>query len=772
MASPFQRYTGGIEASTGNLVPAYGQMAEQTIKTLSGFGENIAEGIKTYNENTAKGEILTQEAEELSQQILQFKNQFGDSPEHAPFAQSLQPYIEKLSKVPAMSLSQKMGAVTGVKAAFANIGNQLQAFELVRGERLKRDMEAARLGVGEGTVVTKPVDILAGKVGIKSDKTIKQNIDDYVSVLDQIAGREGIKVDKNTAVANFKANIKQQIDKGVDLQGKPIDPALLGKLKDQFANEEKSTKDIMSVISNPFGYLTGEDAEATAAVGRLGTLDKSANVQLSEEIQAKIDTLKAGDEKGKETQAAIEALEKQRKEVQAKIDAGDYVESGVVPAVAGETGNFLAKNLAFNQWNVRQRMRSYATGSDFTADDVRYVLKSKAGNAISMFGGNIVGAVQEAAALLGMETLTKKQKEIIRQVIEEKDRGYETSTSYGAGKAWEKSPQKQVDAINTQIEYLKGQLSKTDNAPAIEAEIKRLDALKTPTSIGTSEKIVVGSYEKKVPLTVEQKETEMARFFQKKYGYVPSGFREMFIKNTPEASFKTMETPYGSFFYDGSGWKQMASTSKQQTAKEIGMDAAYQFGGVDAEGRAVPMNFANSGIYLHGIFKGTPEALEKFRLDYYGLSNSERSITRLIEINNMVGESMPWNADLQGEAKALIPELKAALRIDIIGVGTVSNYEQELINDVVADPTKFFSLESSDRAKLMVIADRIRNKISNYPTIYGLTVQRAADKAVIEKGLRQDLLTRNNKSRLEQEWEARSGGKTGTKIDWDLIKGK
>lgn len=50
MASPFQRYQSGIEASTGNLVPAYGQMAQQTASAISGIGQNIAEGLKKYQE--------------------------------------------------------------------------------------------------------------------------------------------------------------------------------------------------------------------------------------------------------------------------------------------------------------------------------------------------------------------------------------------------------------------------------------------------------------------------------------------------------------------------------------------------------------------------------------------------------------------------------------------------------------------------------------------------------------------------------------------------
>lgn len=774
MASNFAQYTNGVQMPTG-ISEAGANVGRFAQQGLSSFGDSLGKGLETYNDNVAKDQVLASEAEALSDQIKQYAKMFGDSPEHKPFADSLSPFIEKLSKVPSMSLTQKMGAVTSVKAGFANIGQQLQAFELMRGEKLKRDFETAKLGVGNGTVVSTPIDILKGKVGIQTNKTIKQNIDDYSAVLDNVASKEGVKIDKAKAIADFKANIKAQIAKGVDLQGKPIDPAKLGKLKDQMANEETAVSDMMA-------YWMNEDKDNKAAE-RLDTTLKPVDVQMTEEIQAKIDALKKGDAKGQETVAAIKALTKQRDDLQAAIDRGDTVSGSVLPTAVGGTMDFLASNVIENQMAVRQQMRAYKLGSmlagkggKLTKDDIHAVVNELGQVGPGMFGlrsigSNIVGAVEGIiTSVIGFESLTDGDKKLIKETLKERDAYREGSTAYASGGAWDKSPITQVESIDSKIKSLKESLTKTDNAPAIEAEIKKLEAFKVPTSIATSEKLVVGSYEKKVPVTVEQKETAMAKFFQKKYGYVPAGFRDMFIKNTPEANFKTMETPYGSFFYDGSGWKQMAAPAKAMTPKEMGENAAYQFGSVGADGKTVPMNFANSGIYLSGLFKGTPDALEKFRQEYYGLSGSEKNISRLIEINNMVGESMPWNAALQGEAKGLIPQLKAALRTDIIGVGTVSNYEQELINDVVADPTKFFSLEASDRAKLMVIADRIRNKIANYPTIYGLTVERAADSKTIEQGLRQDLLTSNSKSRLEQEWEARGGGKTGVKIDWDLNK--
>ena len=208
MASSFGKYQGGIEASTGNLVPAYGQMAAQTVAVGVGFGQNIAQGLQAYNENSAKNDILTSEAEALGGQIQQYAQMFGDSPEHKAFADSLAPYIEKLSKVPSMSLTQKMGTVTSVKAGFANIGQQLQVFELMRGERMKRDMNVTRGGVREFDEVTVPTAIIpSGKMPYFHDKSYTENEAEITRLATEAKGR-GANVDIAKVLSDWRADFK------------------------------------------------------------------------------------------------------------------------------------------------------------------------------------------------------------------------------------------------------------------------------------------------------------------------------------------------------------------------------------------------------------------------------------------------------------------------------------------------------------------------------------------------------------------------------------
>ena len=865
MASPFQRYQSGIEASTGNLVQAYGQMGQQTAQAIAGFGQNLAQGIQQYNENSAKNEILTSEAETLGMQIQQFKDQFGDSPEHAPFAQSLQPYIEQLSKVPSMSLTQKMGAVTGVKAAFANIGQQLQAFEVMRGERLKRDYWAARNQTPSTNVVTDPVAIAKGEVPWDDTKTYDQNIAGFRAVA-QKAVDNGVAIDIEKASGLYVANIKQALKTGRDKQGRPIAPENLAALQDQIAKGESFEQDLLNA------YL-GEDEESSFnSLMNLGDTIKSAKDKVNEKkassttpTTSEIPILESLDQQRASAQSAIEALKNGSKPPPPKPKEFTYKEiESMAKSEKANVYHFLGK---FNQVQTYDGRTVYIDKKEApplkdltkrepkpTGDIAKYIsayesrireidkevdrigVQKRAKDELTKIDSLIAEADQasqrgedvprgywaklndslrpmmDEANLTALKSYAKLQinqgkfdsitpdnaRRLLRDTIRGGDTGtlamygslitpdpaaFDISAGFGfAGSSARELKKNEIQAIENAFkewssddvlkkaieskdsDYIKtiltnrkslleGQAATGQSAPTptqiskANAEKAKKEEVEKPTLIGTSSNLVIGTKRREVKASVEQQESAMAGFFQKKYGYVPAGFSDMFRANTPEANFKTMETPYGAFMWDGKGWSQI-KTGTPMSAKEMGENAAYQFSNSDGS----PKEFANSGVYLSGTFQGTTTELAKFRTEYRSLAHAERSIARLIEINEMTGESL--SPTLKGEAKALLPAIKAALRTEIIGVGTVSNYEQELINDVVAGAADFWSLEASDRAKLAVIMDRVRNSINDVPAIYGLSVQRKGDSANIEKSLRQALLSSGGISSREAKWRA------------------
>tara|TARA_R100000808_G_scaffold20741_1_gene44812 strand:+ start:1 stop:1848 length:1848 start_codon:yes stop_codon:yes gene_type:complete len=113
----------------------------------------------------------------------------------------------------------------------------------------------------------------------------------------------------------------------------------------------------------------------------------------------------------------------------------------------------------------------------------------------------------------------------------------------------------------------------------------------------------------------------------------------------------------------------------------------------------------------------TPGMAKEFN-DFY--SDSKSSIDTIGEIlhlvehgreggserPNWVDLSMPWpmgDRQLQGMIQVRIRTLTGKLRLPLIGPGAVSEYEQKLLKEAIADPTKFFSLTTTNKAKLKTL---------------------------------------------------------------------
>lgn len=873
MASNFQQYTNGVVMPTG-ISEAGANIGRFAQQGLSSFGASLGEGLKAYNDNKAKDQILTSEAEALGQQIQQFAKQFGDSPEHAQFAQSLQPYIEQLSKVPSMSLTQKMGAVTGVKAAFANIGQNLQVFEMMRKERMARDMNVARGGVKEYDEVTVPTAIIpSGKMPYFHDKSYTEN-ESEITRLATEAKAKGANVDISKVLSDWRSQFKasamsrtdmppevkealiKQIDAGENLvENVQTDDSgvtdyakeaeMYGRtstsVKEQLAPakvEAPATTDEVSkanaqsralisegiaklqamgkktdtVSDAEFNKLAGEKAKSTGSrysavtaleeEGWSKSKDANGNQVWSRTTQDK--TIAKGikiyqDELAKipkdkksgkaevdieETKTQLDDVNKQIADLEKAIENEDTTELGR----GRKFGNFIMRKLGdASEWLASGVVKQAIVNSGVNLNDPEAVKK-----AIKQFGGTGAGATQATlqsylSALqmnplydaLGQKDITVKQSKLIDAEIQRalQDDKVALNLSKLTG-----DTEGQKIALNAYKAELENRIS-TGKVNAQPSDISKAQVA-NGTATGTQEvqqepsytltnqrNMSLGTTTAQIASSVESKRNDMKAFFTQKYGYVPASFEESFKAIYPEANFKTMETPYGAFMHDGKEWKQIQMKEpKVMSRKEMAEEKAVSFGKLQSDssidinefGELVP----NSGIYVRGIFSGSPTDASKFRTQMLEGSNAKKAVGRLIEINEMAGESLPWNAKLWGEAKALLPQIKAGLRIDIIGVGTVSNYEQELINDVVADPTKFWSLEASDRAKLQVIMDKISNKLIQEPANHGLEVKVAGrTNAQLEREIKISKLGAG-KSKMQLDFEAR-GGKKGVSLDWN-----
>jgi hypothetical protein len=769
-----------------------------------------------------------------------------------------------------MSLTQKMGTVTSVKAGFANIGQQLQVFEMMRGERMKRDMNVARGGVKEYDEVTVPTAIIpSGKMPYFHDKSYVENEAEITRLATEAKGR-GANVDIAKVLSDWRSQFKasamsrtdmppevkealiKQIDAGENLveniqtddsgvtdyakeaemygrtstsvkeqltpakveapamtdeisktneqsralisegiaklqaMGKKtetISDAEFNKLVDKDPSASRFTK-----VSNleEQGWRKSKDAKGNQVWSRT-TQDETIakGIKIYQDELAKIPKDKKSGRAGvdiEETKTQLANVNKQITDLEKAIEEGDDL------ALSGgrKAGNFIMRKLGGMAEFLGEKALKNSlikSGIDLNNPEaVRAEIKrlnrtfSGAGQSIAEGYGSLL---QLPSIYGGDRDITKKQETLIEAEIQKElqDSGFKLDLAKLTG---DTEGQKQaLSMYKTELENriatgkVNAQPSDVSKAQAANgvATGTTQEAQPEPTYTLTNQRnMSLGTTTQQMATSIESKRNDMKTFFTQKYGYIPASFEESFKAIYPEANFKTMETPYGAFMHDGKEWKQIQMKEpKVMSRKEMAEEKAVSFGKLQSDssidinefGELVP----NSGIYVRGIFSGSPTDASKFRTQMLEGSNAKKAVGRLIEINNMVGESMPYNAKLWGEAKALLPQIKAGLRIDIIGVGTVSNYEQQLIEEVVADPTKFWSLESSDRAKLQVIMDKISNKLIQEPANHGLEVKVGGrTNAQLEKEIRAGM-TGSGKSKLQLDFEAR-GGKKGTSLDW------
>ena len=123
-------------------------------------------------------------------------------------------------------------------------------------------------------------------------------------------------------------------------------------------------------------------------------------------------------------------------------------------------------------------------------------------------------------------------------------------------------------------------------------------------------------------------------------------------------------------------------------------------------------------------FQGTaPSAkeAETFREQYSNLLTSRRDLGRLIEIANM-GAGTQQTPQIKAEADQLARTVQGAMRLDILGPGTVTDSDRKMLESIVRNPTDIFSLSSSNKKALEGLLSRATNGITTRAQSLGLQV--------------------------------------------------
>lgn len=124
----------------------------------------------------------------------------------------------------------------------------------------------------------------------------------------------------------------------------------------------------------------------------------------------------------------------------------------------------------------------------------------------------------------------------------------------------------------------------------------------------------------------------------------------------------------------------------------------------------------------------TEKEASDFREQYANVAQSKKNITRLLEIAKM-GTIAQQDPVIKAEAEQLARAAQGALRLDIIGPGTVTDRDRALLESIVRNPTDIFSLQSSNIKSLNSLLDRAGAGLESKAKALGLEAAKTQQEA-------------------------------------------
>lgn len=219
-----------------------------------------------------------------------------------------------------------------------------------------------------------------------------------------------------------------------------------------------------------------------------------------------------------------------------------------------------------------------------------------------------------------------------------------------------------------------------------------------------------------------QKKESMRQYYEKVYGAVPISFDAFFDERNPEPQIVNYNGRELLRDKDGN-WKEL-SQPKRMTTEEISKEKMFSFGLSDENGNRirdkngnfVPIEIAKgSGIFVSGNITGTPEVVAKIRDNVSSNAEALAIIkNELLPLFDVGGVRI--NPKWKDKIIPIQTKLKAKLRPEAIGSGAVSIYEQELLKDAIADPTKFWQIFGGEKAKAETMIKMLEDGLQNEAT--------------------------------------------------------
>jgi hypothetical protein len=132
---------------------------------------------------------------------------------------------------------------------------------------------------------------------------------------------------------------------------------------------------------------------------------------------------------------------------------------------------------------------------------------------------------------------------------------------------------------------------------------------------------------------------------------------------------------------------------------------------------------------IPGFDKPAPstETAKELRSLDMAYNQVDSGVNRLLEILDTPNRSL--NFDLRSEANTIVGLLTGALRVPITGPGAFSDSERKMIEGIIANPARFWSVDSRTRKSLETLRERIKSDRDGYAKSIGISPTNQQSKA-------------------------------------------
>lgn len=706
MASSFQRYSGqGIQPVTG-MAEAGANIGKMYAQGLGQLGEAIGQGIKVYGENQQKSQMADAKLASGIKRFKQISSIYAQDPEFAPVVASFADRMAAYQDAPNQSLSKKLVMANDIDSMVGELASTIQAQQVVRARQVERIGGEALMNINGKTTVTDPAIIGENVMKFDTSKTYDQN---------QSAALEGLN--------RFRQAAQQA---GKEIKGTDAD--FLDMYRRNIADSTNKAmtagsldKNVGSKILEQIEAVRGiekSNARAESDMPVLPSMAKSKRSDYEAAVTPAYQPTAQDKEKQSASEQVIKAYAPSKKESETRLKSLEQEKQALLKKVEEDKATALLQPRKSPVQSLLDNLTDYS--KQFIADKIAdYSKIDEKGNVVidygkvakSYFATTTAGATGVLLDQLSQEGPSKIDEVKIKTTI---DKGLRNANS-----------QRRLEEIEANIKSEKELLSGIQTASGIKPDVA---SPKAPV-VGLG-KQSAGFIESERDMNQAERKAKVAEFLTSRIGMtdpktgqkvLPSGFDSWYKGMVPESDARVVDVDGVKLLWNGKGFEQVKAATPPST-KEIREGMIGVYGNQTADGRLVPEEFIpDSGVFFSGILRGNDTADKEFKDEQSKLIESRSSVKRLQEINDKAGEA--FSPSLRGEADVHVMVLSSALRRDIVGVGSVSDYENKLIKKVIDSPATFFSLESKDRAILLALAERIDRKIISNGAKYGLKVE-------------------------------------------------